>query len=53
MSKSVAQVLDLKNDPQLIKEYEEWHKKVWPEVIAGIKESGIERMEIFRSGNQI
>ncbi|MFL2665544.1 MAG: L-rhamnose mutarotase [Dehalococcoidia bacterium] len=53
MSKSVAQVLDLKNDPQLIKEYEEWHKKVWPEVIAGIKESGIERMEIFRSGNHL
>ena len=27
MSKSVAQVLDLKNDEELIKEYEEYHKK--------------------------
>ena len=53
MSKSVAQVLDLKNDEELIKEYEEYHKKVWPEVLEGIKEAGIERMEIFRSGNHL
>ncbi|MBR91670.1 MAG: hypothetical protein CL903_02600 [Dehalococcoidia bacterium] len=53
MSKSVAQVLDLKNDEELIKEYEEYHKKVWPEVLEGIKEAGIERMEIFRSANHL
>ncbi len=25
--------LDLKNDPQLIKEYEDYHKAVWEEII--------------------
>ena|SRR6266496_3817035 len=40
--------LDLKNDPQLIKEYEDYHKKVWPEIIKSIKDAGIEQMEIYR-----
>ena len=39
--------LDLKNDPQLIKEYEEYHQAVWPEIIASIKDSGISNMEIL------
>lgn len=40
--------LDLKNDPELIRQYEEYHKAVWPEIITSIRESGIENMEIFR-----
>lgn len=39
--------LDLKNDAELIRQYEEHHKKVWPEIISSIKESGIENMEIY------
>jgi L-rhamnose mutarotase len=45
--------LDLKDDPQLIKEYDEHHKNVWPEIIQSIKESGIESMEIYRVGNRL
>ena len=45
--------LDLKNDPQLIVEYEAYHKKVWPEVEASIKNSGILSMEIYRTGNRL
>lgn len=45
--------LDLKDDPQLIREYEEYHKNVWPEIITSIKESGIEHMEIYRAGNRL
>jgi L-rhamnose mutarotase len=41
-------ILDLKNDPQLIKEYEDYHKNVWPEIIKSIKDAGIEQMEIYR-----
>lgn len=40
--------LDLKNDPQLIHEYEEHHKRVWPEIIHSIKDSGITDMQIYR-----
>lgn len=40
--------LDLKNDPALILEYEEHHKKVWPEILESIRGSGITNMEIYR-----
>ena len=53
MSKSIAQVLDLKDDPKIIAEYEEYHRNVWPEVLEALKGIGIERMEIFRSGNHL
>ncbi len=53
MSKSIAQVLDLKDDPKIIAEYEEYHRNVWPEVLEALKSIGIERMEIFRSGNHL
>ena len=45
--------LDLKNDAALIGAYEEHHKKVWPEIIASIKDSGIENMEIYREENRL
>jgi len=45
--------LDLKNDPQLIKEYEDHHKKIWPEIEVSIKESGITNMEIYRFQNRL
>ena len=45
--------LELKNDPQLIQQYEEHHRKVWPEIIASIKEAGILRMEIYRLGTRL
>jgi L-rhamnose mutarotase len=40
--------LDLKDDPDLIAEYEAYHEKVWPEIIDSIRESGIIQMEIYR-----
>ena len=40
--------LDLKDDPELIRQYQEHHKKVWPEIINSIKEAGIENMQIYR-----
>lgn len=39
--------LDLKNDPELIARYTDHHEKVWPEVLKSIRDSGIEKMEIF------
>lgn len=45
--------LDLKNDPNLIAAYEVHHKTVWPEIIASIKDAGIEQMEIFRWQNRL
>jgi L-rhamnose mutarotase len=40
--------LDLRPDPELIAEYEQWHRDVWPEIKQSILDSGIENMEIYR-----
>jgi L-rhamnose mutarotase len=45
--------LDLKNDARLIAEYEDYHQKVWPEILKSIRDSGIEHMEIYRLGNRL
>lgn len=45
--------LDLKDDEKLIEEYERYHKKVWPEIIESIKDSGIEVLDIYKTGNRM
>lgn len=45
--------LDLKNDSALIAEYERYHEKIWPEIEASIRESGIINMEIYRIENRL
>jgi L-rhamnose mutarotase len=45
--------LDLKDDPGVIKGYEEHHKRVWPEIIRSIRSAGIEQMEIYRYGTRL
>ncbi|MGN6181993.1 MAG: L-rhamnose mutarotase [Mucilaginibacter sp.] len=45
--------LDLKNDPELIKTYEEHHKAIWPEIAKSIKDSGITDMQIYRFATRL
>ena len=45
--------LDLKDDATLISEYEDYHRKVWPEILKSIKDAGIEQMEIYRIHNRL
>ena len=45
--------LDLKNDSALIKEYEDHHKQVWPEILESITGSGIINMEIYRYNTRL
>ena len=45
--------LDLKDDPALIAAYEAYHKNVWPEIVASIRNSGIELLDIYRTGNRL
>lgn len=45
--------LDLVDDPELIKQYEEMHQEVWPEIKNSITTAGIEAMEIYRYGNRL
>lgn len=45
--------LDLKNDPELILQYDLYHQEVWPEVRKSILASGIRKMEIYRVHNRL
>ena len=45
--------LDLYDDPDLIKSYDEWHRQVWPEIIESIQSAGIEDMKIYRVHNRL
>ncbi|OYU95949.1 MAG: L-fucose mutarotase [Bacteroidetes bacterium B1(2017)] len=45
--------LDLKNDAELIAEYEAYHKAVWPEVLEQIKATGILSCDIYRVHNRL
>ena len=45
--------LDLKDDPALIAEYEEWHRKVYPENEKNILDSGVINLEIYRVSNRM
>jgi L-rhamnose mutarotase len=45
--------LDLKDDTQLIAEYEAYHREVWPEIKKSILDSGIASMEIYRFDNRL
>lgn len=45
--------LDLKNDPVLIAEYEQYHEAIWPEIRQSMYEAGISGMEIYRVENRM
>lgn len=53
--KRYCQTMDLKEDPELIKEYCYWHsaEHIWPEIPAGIRAVGIRNMEIYRLGTRL
>ena len=45
--------LDLRPDPILIAAYEAHHRAVWPEILASLREAGIERLDIYRIENRL
>jgi L-rhamnose mutarotase len=53
--KKYCLAVDLLDNPELIAEYESWHKKenAWPAIIKSITDSGIHNMEIYRTGNRL
>jgi L-rhamnose mutarotase len=48
--KRLCQALDLKDDPSMIEEYEDYHRQVWPEILQSIRDAGILDMEIYLIG---
>ena len=50
---SFGQVLDLKDDPGVVRKYVDHHGKVWPEVLDALRDIGISKMKIFLVGNHL
>ena len=48
--KQFARALDLKDDPEVIASYKEYHERVWPEVKEALKEVGVHQMKIWLLG---
>lgn len=53
MLKRYCFALDLKNDEQLISRYDEYHRKLWPEILKSISDAGIEALEMYRTANRL
>lgn len=45
--------LDLRDDPDLIAQYEAHHRAVWPEVQAHLRQQGVTAMQIWRLGTRL
>ena len=54
-TKRYVQTLDLRNDPDMIREYRKWHSAEhhWKEIREGIKAVGILEMEIYILGTRV
>jgi len=51
--KQYGRTLNLKDDPEVIKSYVEYHERVWPEVENGLTGIGIHRMMIWLLGRRL
>ncbi|MDX3917094.1 MULTISPECIES: L-rhamnose mutarotase [Sphingobacteriaceae] len=51
--KTYALALDLKEDDHLIKEYEQHHRAIWPEIRESILTAGVTDMRIYRLANRL
>ena len=46
-------LLDLKDDPALIEQYEAHHRALWPEVAQHLRSQGVIDMQIYRLGTRL
>jgi L-rhamnose mutarotase len=51
--KRYAQTVLLKDDPEIILRYEQYHASPWPETLEGLRNCGVIRMFIYRFGRQL
>jgi L-rhamnose mutarotase len=51
--KRFAQTVMLRDDPEVVRQYEQYHAHPWPETNAGLLSVGILRMFIYRFGRQL
>jgi L-rhamnose mutarotase len=45
--------VDLKDDAAAIESYQAQHRRVWPEVLASLRRSGVRHMDIYMLGRRL
>jgi L-rhamnose mutarotase len=53
MNRRFCLTLDLKDDPALVADYKRHHEKIWPEITASIRDSGVVNLEIYLLGTRL
>ena len=53
MTRRYCLTLDLKDDPELIREYRRHHRAVWPEVTASMRQAGVVDLELYLLGTRL
>ena len=53
MTRRYCRALDLVDDPQLIADYERYHREIWPEITGHLRLYRIAEMEIYRLGTRL
>ena len=51
--KYFGMTLNLKDDPEIIEKYKEYHRHPWPETLQGLRQVGILDMKIFLLGRRM
>ena len=51
--KAFAMTLNLKDAPDVVERYKEYHLAVWPEVLDGLCGIGVSEMKIFLQGRRL
>jgi len=51
--KEYAYTVNLKDDPEVIRQYDAYHAAIWPEVAASLKAVGMREVSIWRLGRRL
>jgi L-rhamnose mutarotase len=51
--KTYAYTIDLKDNPEIIAKYKEYHRNIWPELIEANKKMGVKENKIFLLGTRL
>lgn len=51
--KEYALTINLKDDPEVIRQYKQYHAEAWPEVVRSLRQVGISDMKIFLLGRRL
>lgn len=43
----------LKDDPEIIRQYKDYHAAVWPEVVASLRATGVQTLRIYLLGRRV